>query len=90
MEHARHHGATKFFVDGEEYKTRQHEYTPNAIIAEFGGLAPASHYLVKIAGGAKESFQGKGDVSIRIHEGERFQIISVGPTPVADAVPLVW
>ena len=30
------------------------------------------------------SFQGKGAIPIRIHEGERFQIISIGPTPVSD------
>ena len=47
-------------------------------------LDPATHYLVQIRGHHKESFRGKGDIPIRIHEGERFQIISIGPTPVSD------
>jgi hypothetical protein len=80
------HVEIMFFVDGEEYKTRQSEWTPNAIICDFGEQDPATHYLVEITREGKKSFQGKGDEPIHIHEGERFQIISTGPTPVSDKV----
>ncbi len=80
------HAEITFFVDGEEYKTHQREWTPNAIIRDFGERNPATHYLVEITRGGRESFQGKGDTPICLHEGERFQIISTGPTPVSDKV----
>lgn len=80
----RHH-KIHFTVDGEEYETRDHELTPNQIIREFGKKDPATHYLVSIQGVHKESYQGKGDEKIEIHEHEAFQIVSTGPTPVSDA-----
>ena len=79
-----HPHVIRFWVDGEEYETHRHELTPNEIIREFGKLDPATHYLVEIKGHHKRSFQGEGDRPIKIHEGERFQIISIGPTPVSD------
>ncbi len=73
-----------FTVDGEEYKTRKRELTPNQIISEFGKKDPASNYLVQIRGNHKVSYQGKGDQEIKLHECEAFQIVSTGPTPVSD------
>jgi hypothetical protein len=81
---AHHHHVIHFSVDGEEFETQQREWTPNAIIKEFGGRDPATNYLVEIKGHHKESFQGKRDIPIKLHDGERFQIISTGPTPVSD------
>jgi hypothetical protein len=80
----RHH-EIHFTVDGEECETRDHELTPNRIIREFGKRDPATNYLVKIQGVHKESYLGKGDQKIEIHEHEAFQIVSTGPTPVSDA-----
>jgi hypothetical protein len=71
-----------FFVDGEPVETDRREMTPNEIISEFGKKDPATNYLVQI-GPPRISYQGKGDESIKLHEGERFQIISTGPTPVS-------
>jgi hypothetical protein len=76
------------WVDGEEFETTQREWTPNQIIADVGHRDPATDYLVRIEGHHKESFQGKGDIPIEIHDCERFQIISTGPTPVSDGTKL--
>lgn len=72
-----------FFVDGEPFETVQREWTPNAIIRKFGEKDPATHYLVRIEGQHRQSYEGKGEDPIEIHNGERFQIVSTGPTPVS-------
>jgi|HubBroStandDraft_1064217.scaffolds.fasta_scaffold85073_2 hypothetical protein len=77
-------GEIHFRVDGEPYTTNAEELTPNQIIKEFAGKDPATHYLVQIRGHEKTSYQGVGDVPIKLHDGERFQVISTGPTPVSD------
>lgn len=85
LEEARKHPhIIHFSVDGEDYETTQREWTPNAIIKEFGGRDPATNYLVQIEGQKKISYQGKGDTQIELHDCERFQVISTGPTPVSD------
>jgi hypothetical protein len=80
---AKHH-VIRFFVDGEENETREPKQTPNHIIREYGRRDPINHYLVEIDGGKKISYQGKGEETILIHDCARFQVISVGPTPVSD------
>lgn len=86
LEEAEHrHHEVDFTVDGEDYKTTEREMTPNQIIREYGKKDPATNYLVIIQGKHKESFQGRGDEKIKIHEHEAFQIVSTGPTPVSDA-----
>jgi hypothetical protein len=72
-----------FFVDGEPHETARREWTPTEIIKKFGEKDPATHYLVRIEGHQRHSYEGKGNVPIEIHEGERFQIVSTGPTPVS-------
>lgn len=81
---AKAHHQIHFTVDGEEYETSRHEWTPNEIIIQFGEKDPATHYLVEIDGHHKKSFQGKGDEPFQLHECARLQIICTGPTPVSD------
>jgi hypothetical protein len=78
-----HHHEIHFYVDGEPFETEQREWTPNAIIRKFGEKDPATNYLVRIEGHHSHSYQGKGDEPIEIHNAERFQIVSTGPTPVS-------
>ncbi len=78
-----HRPPIHFFVDGEEYKTRESELTANQIISQFGQKDPATNYLVEIQGNHKVSFQGKGDEAIKMHNNLSFQIVSTGPTPVS-------
>lgn len=88
LEQAHHHKEVHFFVDGEPFETCDPKTTPNNIICEYGNRDPAQNYLVQIKGHGKDiSYQGKGNVPIEIHEGERFQTISVGPAPVSDGRP---
>jgi hypothetical protein len=78
-----HHHEIHFFVDGERHETHHHEMTPNHIIREFAHKDPATHYLVRIEGHHRTSYQGNGEEPIKLHNGERFQVISTGPTPVS-------
>lgn len=73
------------FVDGERYETEKQLMTPDDIIREFGLKDPATNYLVQIGGPhGKVSYQGKGSDPIVLQNGQKFQIISTGPTPVSD------
>ena len=83
-----HHQEIHFEVDGEPCETTKHELTPNQIIEEFGKKNPADHYLVQIVAGHTDSYQGKGDVPIRMHNCMNFQIVSTGPKPVSNG-PIV-
>lgn len=74
-----------FKVDNEPHQTTEEQLTPNYIIAEFGQKDVATHYLVRIKGNQSDRFEGVGDVPIEIHNGDRFQIVSTGPTTVSDA-----
>ena len=78
-----HQHEIHFFVDGEPHETDKRELTPNEIIKDFGEKDPATHYLVRIEGHHRVSYEGKGNEPIKLHDGERFQIVSTGPTPVS-------
>ncbi len=71
-------------VDGEPYETQREEMTPNDIIREFAQKDPATHYLVEIKGHHKVSYEGKGDVPIKLHNNDEFMTIATGPTTVSD------
>ena len=79
-----HQHEIHFLLDGEPETTTEDELTPNQIIENFAHLDPKTHYLVRMEGGKKiESYQGKGDIPIELHNGMQFQVISTGPTPVS-------
>ncbi|MBS0411139.1 MAG: hypothetical protein JSR86_14565 [Proteobacteria bacterium] len=73
-----------FKVDNEPETTTEPLLTPNYIIQEFGRRDPSTNYLVKIKGRDTDSYQGKGDIPIEVKNGDHFQCVSVGPTPVSD------
>lgn len=73
-----------FTVDGEPCETKRHELTPNEIIVDYSRQPLENRYLVQIEGGKSESYQGRGNTLIRMHDGMCFQIFSVGPMPVSD------
>lgn len=82
-EEHRHH-IIHFTLDGEPCETEKKEMTPNYMISEFGKQDPSNHYLIQLKGHHSISYKGKGDVPIKLHEGDCFQIITIGPTPVSD------
>jgi hypothetical protein len=74
----------QFKTDGEDYKTHAETLTANDIIKDFAGLDPETHYLVRIEGHDKESFEGKGDAIIKMRDHLKFQVICKGPMTVSD------
>src|ERR1017187_9546616 len=58
-----------FTVDGEPHETDRRELTPDEVIRKFGDRDPSKNYLVQIVGGQKESYQGKGQIPIKMHDG---------------------
>lgn len=79
-----HHPIT-IYVDGEPYDPPSREMTPNQIIDKAAEKDPATNYLVQIRPhGAPISYKDQGEIPIRLHNDERFQVISTGPTPVSD------
>lgn len=83
--HSEHHHKEEicFFVDGEPFETVHKNWTPDAIIRKFGEKDPACNYLVRIEHRHRHSYEGLGEIPIELHQGERFQIVSIGPTPVS-------
>lgn len=69
-------------VDGEDVTVPDRDTTPNEIIG-LAGLPAATHYLVLVRGRERDSFQGKGDEPLRVHEREQFVTVSTEPTPTS-------
>jgi hypothetical protein len=72
----------EFTVDGEPVITTEEILTPDQIL-RLAGIDPATSYLVKVEGRHQESYQGRGDEPIRVHEHEVFVSVSTGPTPTS-------
>lgn len=79
-----HETVIHFKVDGEPYETDENKLTPNEILQEFANKSPATNYLVGIDGHHRISYEGKGDIPIKLHNKMKFQVICIGPTPVSD------
>ena len=74
-----------FSLDGEEVTTTEHEMTPDQIIHDLGGKDPTQNYLVELRGkDQQESFKGRGEEPVHLHDNPRFIIVSLGSTPVSD------
>jgi len=73
-----------FSVNNEPCTTIEIELTPNFILRHYADREPATNYLVKIKGHDTVSYRDIGEVPIEIKNGDRFQSISLEPTPVSD------
>jgi len=71
-----------YTLDNEAQETQEHRRTANQILDK-GGIDPTDHYLVELKGSTRESFQGKGETEIQMHEHMRFVSVFTGPTPVS-------
>jgi hypothetical protein len=78
----KHPHATEFEVDGEPIETTEKTLTANQIMG-LAGVDPTSHYLVELHGREQDSYQGRAEEPIHIHEKEKFITVSTGPTPVS-------
>ena len=74
-----------YSVDDEPQQTTEKVLTPRQIMerAKPNRIDPATHYLVQIVGKHQESYEGKPDVEIHLHEKMRFVSIATGDTPVS-------
>ena len=70
-------------VDGEPYEAPSRTMTPNEIIEKAAKRDPKTNYLSQIAP-HEVSYKDKGDIPIRLHNGESFLVMSIGPMPVSD------
>jgi hypothetical protein len=74
------------FIDGEEFVIEDRTQTPNQLLG-LAGLAVAEHYLIEVKNKRQESFQGRGDETIRIQKGDTFVSVFTGPTTVSELPP---
>ena len=71
-------------VNGEPFEAPEKTMTANEILS-LGGLSTDSHYLVEIKGKHQDSFEGKGNQEVHLHEGSKFISVFTGPTTVSDS-----
>ena len=71
-----------YTVDGERLTTKAHELTVDQIL-KAAGKDPLNHYLVLLKGHEQESFEGKPNHEIHMHDHMKFISISLAPTPVS-------
>lgn len=76
-------------VDGEHETTTQHTLTANQIVQQFTERDVAQVYLVRIHGHDRDSYKDRMDAPIELHDGMRFQTVSLGPTPVSDGAAAI-
>jgi hypothetical protein len=73
---------TTIKVDDLSVAVEGHDQTPNAILVA-AEIDPATNYLVKVHIRNQESYKDEGDTEIKVHEGETFISVYVGPTRVS-------
>lgn len=73
-----------YTVDGEPQSTNEHQLTAGEILSK-AGKDPANFYLVLFKGNSQqeESFEGRPDAIIHMHQHMIFISISLAPTPVS-------
>jgi hypothetical protein len=69
-------------VDGEDLTVSEHELAPAEIMSRVG-LDVNTHYLVEIEGAHRQSFEGRNDTPIHIHEKLKLVSVYTGPTTVS-------
>lgn len=69
-------------VDGEPLQLPDRDVTPNQILA-LVELDPSTHYLVEIKGRHQTPYEGKGEIAIKVKDGDVFITVSTGPTPTS-------
>lgn len=70
------------FVDGEKWNPPSETMTPNDIIIEGAQLDAETHYLIRTNRG-REEFKDKGTIAIALHKADRYEVVSLGSTPVS-------
>ena len=71
-----------YSVNDEPQETRERNLTPRQIMT-LAHITPDENYLVEIKGRTRESFQGKPDEPIHMHEHQKFVTVFTGSVPVS-------
>jgi hypothetical protein len=82
MEQATTSDLIHYTVDDEPQTTGEQKLTPRQILTH-AQIDPSNHYLVQLEGNHQQSYKGKLDVSIPMHQEMKFVSVSKGPTPVS-------
>ena len=78
-------GPITIIVDAEQWNPPSREMTPNAIIVQATNKNPGENYLVRIRRNGKQvSYKDKGEIPIRLKNGQEYLVVRCGPTPVSD------
>jgi hypothetical protein len=71
-----------YWVGDERQTTTKDTLTPFEIMSN-AGINPNENYLVEIRGRQRVSYQDKPDDPIKMHDGQKFVVVFVGPVPVS-------
>lgn len=76
------HHVIHYVVNDERQETRERTLTPREIM-KHAGINPDENYLVEIKGRTRESYEGRADVPIHMHEHQKFVTVFTGSVPVS-------
>lgn len=74
--------AVEFTVDGEAYRSEEHELTAGEIL-RLAEKDPSAHYLVEVRGKREREEYKDPDQTVRVHPGSKFVTVFTGSTPVS-------
>lgn len=74
--------AVEFTVDGEAYRSEEHELTAGEIL-RLAEKDPAAHYLVEVRGKRERHEYKNPDETVRVHPGSKYVTVFTGSTPVS-------
>ena len=75
--------AVSITIDGEEFEIEDRTQTPDELLA-LAVSNPDQHYLIKVKNKKQISFQGRGGEGLRVHKGDAFVTVFMGPTTVSE------
>ena len=72
----------RYTVDDEPQETTEHQLTARTILRN-AGLNDAERYLIQIEGRHQVSYKETMDVSVQMHENQKFITALIGVVPVS-------
>lgn len=77
-----HEHMIHYKVNDEPQETTERTLTPHQIMT-LARIKPDENYLVEIKGRNRESFQGRENEPIHMHENQKFVTVFTGAVPVS-------
>lgn len=69
-------------IDGDAIEIPDKDTTANELLRA-AGLDPLTHYLIRVRGKKRESFEGQGGDPLKVRRDETFISLFTGPTPTS-------